>query len=158
MLVCGDTTQNVPSEEMEKMYKQVAKKLTANCLALFDAGFSLIDAVIHGITNCVLRLAKNSTFGKTPGKIPPRTSPKGPAPSRHQAEVVRPLARTHGENVLPASEPDKTHTIIDEAGVEIQVQEWSAVYFLERHLDRIEEKKEKLKAKLRQLPLKVENV
>ena len=154
LLVCGDTTQNVPSAEMERMYKQVAKKLTTNCIALFDAGFSLIDALIHGIDNCILRLAKNCTFGKTPGKIPPRTASKGPAPSRHQAEVVRPLARKHGENTLPATKPNETHTIVDEAGVEIQVEVWSPVYFLERHLDRLGEN-EKLKAKLRKLPLKV---
>jgi len=154
LLVCGDTTQNVPSAEMERMYKQVAKKLTTNCIALFDAGVSLIDALIHGIDNCILRLAKNCTFGKTPGKIPPRTASKGPAPSRHQAEVVRPLARKHGENTLPATKPNETHTIVDEAGVEIQVEVWSPVYFLERHLDRLGEN-EKLKAKLRKLPLKV---
>ena len=153
LLVCGDTTQNAPSEEMEKMYKQVAKKLTENGLALFDAGFSLIDAVIHGIHNCVLRLAKNCTFGQTPGKIPPRTSNKGRSPSRHQAEVIRPLARKHGETVLPATAADETHTFVDEAGVEIEVEVWSSVYFLERHLDCIED--EERKNELRKLPLKV---
>ena len=101
----------------------------------------------------MLRLAKNCTFGKTPGKIPPRTSAKGPAPSRHQAEIVRPLARKHGENVLTATDPDETHTIVDAEGVEIQVEVWSKVYFLERHLDCIEDKKRK--AQLRKLPLKV---
>ncbi len=153
MLVCGDTTQNVPSKEMEKVYKQVAKKVTEHCLALFDAGFSLIDALIHGLHQCVLRLAKNCTFGRTAGKIPPRTSQKGRPPSRHQAEVLRPLARQHGDKVLPASEPDQRHIIVDEADVEIKIEVWSSVYLLERHLDRVED--EAQKCKLRQLPLKV---
>lgn len=153
LLVCGDTSQNAPSAEMEKVYKQVGKKLTETDLALFDAGFSLVDAVRYGVNNCVVRLAKNCTFGKTAGKIPPRTSNKGPTPSRHQAEVVRPLARKHGDNLLPASKPTQTHTIVDEAGVEITVKVWSRVYFLERHLDCIEDTKRK--RKLRQMPLQI---
>lgn len=38
---------------------QVSKLLTESDLALFDAGFSLIDAVRHGVNQCVVRLAKN---------------------------------------------------------------------------------------------------
>ena len=153
LLVRGDTSQNAPSAEMEKVYKQVGKKLTETDLALFDAGFSLVDAVRHGVNNCVVRLAKNCTFGKTAGKIPPRTSKKGPTPSRHQAEVVRPLARKHGDNLLPASQPTQTHTLVAEDSVEIKVEVWSPVYFLERHLDRVED--EKRKRKLRHTPLQV---
>jgi hypothetical protein len=153
LLVCGDTSKNAPSAEMEKVYKQVGKKLTETDLALFDAGFSLVDAVRHGVHNCVARLAKNCTFGKTVGKIPPRTSNKGPTPSRHQAEVVRPLARQHGGNLLPASKPNRTHTMVDEAGVEIKVEVWSPVYFLERHLDRVEDAMHK--RQLRHMPLQI---
>jgi hypothetical protein len=153
MLVCGDITQNTPSGEMEKVYKQVAKKLTETDLALFDAGFSLVDASVHGINNCVVRLAKNCTFGKTPGKIPPRTSDKGRKPSRYQAEIVRPVARKHGDNVLPATEPEQTVTVVNHMGQEIKIELWSRVYFLERHLDRVTN--ETLKRNLRQRPLQV---
>lgn len=153
LLVCGDTTQNKPAEEMKRMYQQVAKTLTANDLAIFDAGFSLIDAVVEGVEQCVVRLATNCTFGKTPGKIPARTSAKGPAPSRHQAEIVRPLARTHGEKELEASPPDETFTYVDETGAEIRIDIWQRIYFLERHLDRVAD--EAHKKKLRQQPLKV---
>ena len=138
---------------MEKVYKQVGKKLTETDLALFDAGFSLVDAVRHGVNNCVVRLAKNCTFGKTAGKIPPRTAKKGPTPSRRQAEVVRPLARKHGDNLLPASKPTQTHTLVAEDSVEIKVEVWSPVYFLERHLDRVED--EKRKRQLRHTRLQV---
>lgn len=153
MLVCGKTDRNEPSREMERVYKQVAKRLGATDLALFDAGFSLIDALRHGISNCVVRLAKNCTFGQTPGKIPPRTSKKGPTPSRHRAEIVRPLSRQHGANTLPASTADRIITLTGEDGKEVKVAIWSRVYLLERHLDRVEE--EQLKAQLRQVPVQV---
>lgn len=153
MLVGGDITKNSPSGEMEKVYKEVAKKLTGTDLALFDAGFSLVDASIHGIENCVVRLAKNCTFGKTAGKIPPRTSDKGRKPSRHQADIVRPVARQHGDKVLPASEPEQIETVVNDVGQEITIKMWSRVYFLERHLDRVDD--EALKRKLRQRPLQV---
>lgn len=152
-LVCGETSENNPSQDMTKVYKQVAQQLAATEIALFDAGFSLVDALRHGIRNCVVRLAKNCTFGKTVGKIPPRTSPKGPAPSRYQAEVIRPLSRQHGGNELAASEADQVTTVIDDAGKKVKVAIWLRVYLLERHLDKIED--EKLKAELRQLPIQV---
>ena len=153
MLVCGDMTVNNPSGEMEKVYKQVATKLTETELALFDAGFSLIDACIHGIDNCVVRLAKNCTFGQTPGKIPPRTSDKGRKPSRHQAEIIRPVTRRHGDKTLPASEPEQMVTVVNQAGQAIKIASWSRLYFLERHLDRVEN--ETHKQTLRQRPLRV---
>jgi hypothetical protein len=153
MVICGDTTVNDPSGEMKKVYKEVAKRLTEEDLALFDAGFSLVDACVQGINNCVVRLAKNCTFGKTAGKIPPRTAEKGRRPSRHQAEIVRPVARKHGERELPASEPEQTVTIVNEVGQEIKIEIWSRLYFLERHLDRVADKA--LKQTLRQQPLKV---
>lgn len=153
LLVCGDINENNPSGEMEKVYKQVAKKLTKRDIAILDAGFSLVDACVHGIDNCVVRLAKNCTFGKTPGKIPPRTADKGRKPSRHQAEIVRPVARQHGDNVLPASEPEQTVAVVNERGQEIKIAIWPRVYFLERHLDRVADKARK--RKLRQQPVQV---
>jgi len=153
MLVCGDMTENNPAGEMEKVYKKVASELSEAELALFDAGFSLVDASIHGIDNCVVRLAKNCTFGKTPGKIPARTSDKGRKPSRHQAEIIRPVARQHGDKTLPASAPEQTVIVSNQAGQEIKIERWSRLYFLERHLDRVEN--EARKQTLRQRPLQV---
>ena len=153
MLICGEITENNPSGEMGTVYKQVAKRLTETDLALLDAGFSLVDACVSGINNCVVRLAKNCTFGKTPGKIPPQTSERGRKPSRHQAEIVRPVARPHGDKVLSASKPEQTETVVNDVGQEIKIESWSGLYFLERHLDRVAD--EALKRKLRQQPLKV---
>lgn len=153
MLICGDINQNKPAEEMKKVYTQVAQNLAVDDLAIFDAGFSLIDAVVQGIDHCVVRLATNCTFGQSPGKVPVRTSNKGPEPSRHQAEIVRPLARTHGSKELDATPADETRICFDEAGEEIRIEVWQRVYFLERHLDRVED--ETLKKALRKKPLKV---
>ena len=152
-VVCGNIHENQPAAEMKAVYKQVAKRLKKTDIALSDAGFSLVEAIAHGVEQCVVRLAKNCTFGQTPGKIPPRTSSKGPAPSRHQAPIVRPLAQPHGDKLLAASEPDETSTLVDAAGTEIEVAVWRKVYFLERHLDRIESLA--LKRKLRHMPLQV---
>ncbi|MCZ7669308.1 MAG: hypothetical protein M5U34_20095 [Chloroflexi bacterium] len=62
-------------------------------MAVLDAGFSLVQAVEANMLRCLIRLAKNITFGATAGKIPERTSDKGPAPSQYKAEIVRPLER-----------------------------------------------------------------
>lgn len=153
MLVCGEITENSPSGEIAKVYKLVAKKLTETDLAIFDAGFSLVNACVSGIKNCVVRLAKNCTFGKTAGKIPPQTSERGRKPSRPQAEIVRPVARKHGDKVIPASEAEQTVTVMNDVGQEIKIESWSRLYFLERHLDGVTDKV--LKRKLRQRPLQV---
>ena len=157
MLICGDTTENKPSQEMEKVYKKVATSLTEEDIAIFDAGFSLIDALTHRILQCVVRLAKNCTFGEKPGEIPPRTSNKGPEPSRHQAEIVRPLARQHGEKTLPKTEADKTILFRSDADQEVKIEIWTSVYLLERHLDRLGDdlQSQQLKETLRKIPLKI---
>ena len=153
LLICGETDRNDLCKEMEELYKQVSKQLEEDELAIMDAGFSLIDAVIHGIERCVIRLATNCTFGKTPGEVPVRTSDKGRTPTRHQADIVRPLTRQHGKKMLPATEPDETLTIDDELGREVRIDVWNQVYFLERHLDRVTDKAKK--KKLRKQPLRV---
>lgn len=153
MLYSGCTTTNNPSDDTKKVYQGVAKRLKEGELAIFDAGFSMIEACRYGVNNYVMRLSKNCTFGKTPGKVPPRTSNKGRPPSRHQAEIVRPLARQHGGKEIPASDADETVTIITEDGLSITIEVWSRVYFLERHLDKVDD--EVLKEKLRHTPLKV---
>ncbi len=148
-----DLTVNDVSKRHKQLYKQVKKELAEDELAVFDAGFSLVGAVQAGISRCLVRLAKNCTFGKTPGKIPERKSNRGRPPSRHQAEIVRPLAREHGGKTLPATEADKIYTTTLEGGKEVEVHIWEKVYFLECHLDEISD--ERLKKKLRKTPLKV---
>lgn len=149
----ADLTVNDVTERHAHLYKQVKKVLGQEELAVFDAGFSLIGAVKAGISHCLVRLSKNCTFGKTPGKIPERKSNRGRKPTRHQAEIVRPLAREHGGKTLPATEADTIYVMENESGEEIEVHIWEKVYFLERHLDDITD--ERQKRKLRKMPLKV---
>ena len=69
----ADLRVNDEAAHKNKLYKQVAKALEKDEIAVFDAGFGLVGAVEAGVTHCLIRLAKNCTFGKTPGKIPERT-------------------------------------------------------------------------------------
>jgi hypothetical protein len=144
---------NDVAERHAHLYKQVKKELARDELAVFDAGFSLAGAVKADILQCLIRLPKNCTFGRTPGKIPERKSNLGRPPTRHQAEIVRPLAREHGGKTLPATEADTIYIMENESGAEIEVHIWEKVYFLERHLDDITD--ERQKKKLRKIPLKV---
>ena len=146
-------TVNDGSSHKKKLYKQVAKGLDSDEIAVLDAGFKLAEATEANMQRCLIRLAKNCTFGKMPGKIPNRTSDRGRTPTQYKAEIVRPLARKHSDKTHPATKADKTCTMIDERGREIEVHIWEKVYFLERHLKNITD--ERKKRKLRRMPLKV---
>ena len=137
----------------QKLYQRVAKGLAQDELAVFDAGFSLVEALEANISQCLMRLAKNSTFGRTPGQIPEQKSNKGRPPTQYKAEIVRPLARQHGDKTISATEADEIHIITDETGREIEVHIWQKVYFLERHLKKITDPRQK--KRLRHKPLQV---
>jgi hypothetical protein len=147
--VLTDLNSNDGAGHKKRLYQQVATELAEDELAVLDAGFSLVVSAQTGIDRCLIRLAKNCTFGKTAGRIPERTAAKGRTPSQYQAEIVRPLARQHGANRLPATPADEVHTFL----AEITVHIWQGVYFLERHLKGVTNKRQK--DKLRQMPLKV---
>ncbi len=149
----ADLTINDEPAHKKRVYKLVAKGLDKDELAVFDAGFRLAEAAEADIERCLIRLAKNCTFGRTAGKIPERTSDKGRPPTQYKAEIVRPLARKHGGKTIPATEADKTCKIVDESEREIEVQIWENVYFLERHLKGVTD--ERIKKKLRHMSLKV---
>jgi len=149
----ADQKVNDESARTKQLYKQVANGLKGDEIAVLDAGFRLVGAIAAGISHCLIRLAKNTTFGKTVGRIPERTSDKGPAPSQYKAEIMRPLERKHGDKTLPATEADEVRTFINEDGQEIVVHIWNSVYFLERQLKGITNKRKK--RALRRTPIKV---
>ena len=151
---------NEPVKHKKALYKEVAKQLAKaeeltgeKAISVADAGFKLIDAALANIEGIEVRLAKNCTFGQTPGKIPERKGKRGRPPTRHQAESVRPLERTHNGKLIPATPPDETVPFVTDDGKIVTAQIWDKVYFLERHLDGIE--CEKTKERLRPLPIKV---
>lgn len=149
----ADLSLNDEKAHKKKLYKQVSKGLEQDEIAVLDAGFGLAGAVEANISQCLIRLAKNCTFGKTPGKIPERTAAKGRIPTQYKAEIVRPLARKHGDKTIPATQADEIHTITDESGRKIEVHIWKKVYFLERHLKEITDQHQK--KRLRRQPLKI---
>ncbi|MCP4935951.1 MAG: hypothetical protein GY927_17510, partial [bacterium] len=146
--VVTDVKTNDSVADKEALYKQVVLCLAEDEIGVFDAGFGLGEVVSAGIEQCVVRLALNCTFGETPGEIPERSSEKGRTPTQYKAEIVRPLARTHGGSTIPADPADEICTITDETGQEMAVHIWHKVYLLERHLDKADESK---KEALRQL-------
>jgi len=148
-----DLSVNESSAHKEQLYRRVATGLAKDEVAVFDAGFRLVEAMEATIMHCLIRLSKNVTFGKTAGKIPKRTVVKGPEPSQYKAEIVRPLARKHGDKTLPATKADSIETIIDENGRKIVVHIWNKLYFLERQLKKVTDARQK--KKLRYTPIKV---
>lgn len=149
----ADLTVNDEKAHKKSLYKQAAKGLEPDEIAVLDAGFNLVEAVEANLSECLIRLAKNCTFGKTPGKIPERTADKGRLPTQYKAEVVRPLIRKHGDKTISATKADEIHTLTDENGRELEVHIWQQVYFLERHLKEVADPHQK--EKLRRKPLKV---
>lgn len=149
----ADLTVNDEKARQKSLYQQVSKGLELDEIAVLDAGFNLVKAVEANLSQCLIRLAKNCTFGKTPGKIPEQTADKGRLPTQYKAEVVRPLARKHGDKTISATKADEIHTLIDENGRELSVHIWQQVYFLERHLKEVADLRQK--ERLRHKPLKV---
>jgi len=151
-VVVTNVKTNDSAADKKELYRLVEAGLEKDEISVFDAGFKLVEAAQAGIKRCVIRLASNCTFGKTFGEIPERASTKGRIPTRYKAEIVRPLERTHGEKTIPADPANEICTITDELGQKMEVHIWNKVYFLERHLENVEESK---KDDLRQMPIKV---
>jgi len=152
-VVLADLSVNDGSAQKKQLYKQVATELAEDEIAVFDAGFKLVEAVEANIPQCLIRLSKNITFGKTAGRIPKRTAAKGPEPTQYKADIVRPLEREHSGKTLPATAADEICTMTDESGREIEVHIWHKLYFLERQLKKVTDKHKK--QKLRHTPIKV---
>ena len=151
--VVTDLQVNDGSGHKKQIYKQVSTRLAKDEIAVLDAGFGLVEAMEANIKQCLIRLSKNVTFGKIAGQIPERTSIKGPDPTQYKAEIVRPLARKHGDKTLQATEADEIYRRIDENGREIEVHIWHKLYFLERQLKKVADPHKK--QKLRHTPIKV---
>ena len=138
-----DLKVNDDAERVKQLYKQVATVLEDDEIAVFDAGFRLVQALASGVSRCLIRLAKNITFGATAGKVPERTAERGRTPTQYKADIVRPLKRKHGKKILPATEADESHTFMNEDGLEIVVDIWNKLYFLERQLKKVSNKRKK---------------
>ena len=152
-VVQSETTVNQPEKETARLYQATAKTIEEDEVAVFDAGFSLVKAAESGIEQCVMRLDKNCTFGRTIGQIPDKKEGQGCPPTVRRAEIIRPLARHHKERTIAATPPDEVTTMRDEDGKEVTVHIWRGLYFLERHLATIQTEREK--ERLRKIPINV---
>jgi len=147
-----DTNKNDVIEQKKHIYEEIVRCTTNKDIVVCDAGFSLADAISVGVINPVIRLATNKTFGATQGKIPERRSNRGKAPTKHKAEIVRPLARKHKDHLIEATPPSYTTEFTNNDECIIKIEVWENVYFLESHLDNLNEE---CKEKLRSIPLVV---
>jgi hypothetical protein len=112
-----------PKDPSEKrlwsiILKNIKKKLCADEIVVVDAGVKVSDLQEAGIVQYVLRLASNFTARRN---ILPVYRNKGRKPV--YGELVRPLARTHKQNVLSASTPDETQSW-DENGRTLRAEIW----------------------------------
>ena len=96
----------------------VRHHLDENEVAIVDAGVEISDMQTVGMPRYVIRMALNCTGRRD--YLPPYKG-RGCRPKR--GEKVRPLPRTHRENVIAATPPDKEETIHFE-GRDIVVQGW----------------------------------
>ena len=152
-LVISAIDTNDFKSHMKHLYQHVQARTEEDSVVVFDAGFNLAVAVANGINQCVIRLASNCTFGKTPGVVPKRTSARGRTPTMPKAEIVRPMKRKHKDKELPATKADRVFDVENENGKTLTVHVWESVYFLERQLKDVES--ETLKEEMRHLPLRV---
>ncbi len=87
-------------------------------VAIIDAGVEISDMQAIGLPRYVIRMALNCTGRRD---YLPEYTGRGRRPK--WGEKVRPLPRTHLENLIAATPPDKEETIHFE-GRDIQVQGW----------------------------------
>lgn len=102
----------------EATLRWVKHHLADSEVAVADAGVEISDMQAVEMPAYVLRLALNCTGRRN--FVPPY---KGRGRRPEWGEKVRPLPRTHMENVIAATPPDKD-TAIHFEGREIQVQGW----------------------------------
>lgn len=102
----------------EDTLRWVKHHLDDNEVAVVDAGVTVSDMQRIGLANYVIRLANNCTGRRN--YLPPY---KGRGCRPKWGEKVRPLPRTHLENIIEATAPDRCETIEFE-GRMIDVQGW----------------------------------
>lgn len=98
--------------------REVARLDQPGDVKVLDAGFKLTELLDAGLTGFVLRMQSNCTARRS-------TLPvyKGRGKRPEFGTLIRPLARTHGQNELAATPPDQTATFHRD-GRTIQVAFW----------------------------------
>jgi hypothetical protein len=113
-----------PSEKrlQERMVRQVATTLEDDEVVVLDAGFKLAELQAAGLSNYVVRLAKNFTARRSvPGVYQGRGRPP------EYGELVRPLARSYRGKLIEATPPDWTTEWEEDQGRVIRVEGWQGL-------------------------------
>ena len=112
--------------ESQDEFKQVVlwhaqQNLAEDEVAVHDAGASVADMQASAMPRFVLRLARNCTARRHP--LPGNQRGGSPLGAAEYGRMVRPLARQHNGNTLPATPPD-VETEFTHEGRTIPVQGW----------------------------------
>ncbi len=107
------------SDLVADVLRQVARKLAADEMAVFDAGFKLKQIQAANIDQYEVRQAKNCTFRRN---YPPPYKGKGRHPK--WGKRVRPLGRKGKKGWLPASDPDSKSSWKAKDGTTITAHIW----------------------------------
>lgn len=110
-----------PSEKtlQAKVLGQVAATLEDDEVAVLDAGFKLAQLQAAGLTNYVVRLAKNFSARRN---IPAPYKGQGRPPE--YGELVRPLERSYRGNLIEATPPDWTTEWQEDEHLVLRVEGW----------------------------------
>lgn len=105
----------------KKLLTHACDQLASHDVALFDAGFKLSAIQAAGVTNYVVRMARNCVLRRN--YVPPDEQGKRGA-KRKFGDCVRPLARCYKGKETAATPPDKTVTFTL-AGHTVTAYGWS---------------------------------
>jgi len=114
-----DPDDPAPKTLQARVLGQVAASLANDEVAVLDAGFKLSELQAAGLTNYVVRLAKNFTAQRN---IP--AAYKGIGRHPEYGEKVRPLERSYRDRLLEATPPDWTTCWQEDEETLIEVEIW----------------------------------
>lgn len=111
---------DAPSESALRMrlVRQIAKALEAGEIPIFDAGFKIRELQAAQLPRFLIRLPVNFTGRRN--VLPPY---KGCGRHPEYGELVRPLARTWKDRLIPATPPDGVETWMED-GMEFRAEFW----------------------------------
>ena len=99
--VRADAKNPSPAAHTRALLQAAVQAATADDALVLDAGFEIRQVQDAGATRDVVRAAKNVTGRRA--TLPPYPGRGAP---RKRGELIRPLARTYRDRVLPATAPD----------------------------------------------------
>jgi hypothetical protein len=116
-LVRADATDPSPAAHTRALLHAAVHATVDDDVLVCDAGFEIRQVQDAGATRYVVRAAKNVT-----GRRASLADYPGRGRPRKRGELIRPLARTYQDRLLPASDPD--HVVTWQEGDTVVRAEW----------------------------------